>query len=137
MKNLLLLTGIILCLALASCSKEEEENEFVTILTTPVWKADSLLANGVDASGPGQLLEKFKGEAKFNRDNTGTFGRYEGTWWFTENNTQIKIRSDSLLVPLTCKIVELIPTSFKITTAVPDTANLMNEIKIRMTFKPK
>ena len=137
MKNLLLLTGIILCMVLVSCNKEEEENELVTILTTPVWVADSLLANSVDASGPGHLLEKFKGEAKFNRDNSGTFGRYEGTWWFTENYSQIKIRSDSLLVPLTCKIEELIPSSFKITTAVPDTSDLTKQVKIRMTFKPK
>ncbi|MBW6535394.1 MAG: hypothetical protein K0B11_10315 [Mariniphaga sp.] len=138
MKNLLYLAGILVCLVLANCSKDTEENEYVTILTEHVWKSDSLLANGVDASAPGQLLENFKGDARFNKDNTGTFGKYEGTWWFTENYTQIRIRSDSLKVPyLTCKIIELIPSSFKITTAVPDTANLMNEIKIRMTFKPK
>lgn len=137
MKNLLLFAGIACCLVLVTCSKEEEENEQVTILTTPVWVTDSLLANGLDAGGPGQLLEKFKGEAKFNRDNSGTFGRYNGTWWFTENDTQIKITSDSLLIPLTCKIVELIPSSFKITTAVPDTSDFTKQVKIRMTFKPK
>ncbi len=138
MKNLILLTVITVCLALANCSKDEEpENERVAILTSQVWKSDTLLANGVDASDPGQLLANFKGEAIFNKDNTGTFGVYEGTWWFTENYTQIRIRSDSLLLPLTCRIVELIPSSFKITTAVPDITNPANEIKIRMTFIPK
>ena len=138
MKNLIILTVITVCLALANCSKDEEpENERVSLLTNQVWKSDSLLANGVDAGNPGQLLAKFKGEARFNKDNTGTFGVYEGTWWFTDNYTQIRIRSDSLLLPLTCRIVELIPTSFKITTAVPDITNPANQIKIRMTFIPK
>ncbi len=138
MRKILILGGLIFSLAFANCSKETEtENEVEIILTTPVWKADSLLANGVDASGFGQLLEKFKGEAKFNKDYTGTFGKYIGTWWLSSNNTQITIKSDSLLVPLTCKIVELIPTSFKITAAVPNPADISTQVNIRMTFVPK
>ena len=107
------------------------------MLTAVVWKADSFLANGADASGPGQLLEKFKGEARFNKDYTGTFGKYSGTWWLSGNETQITIKSDSLLLPLTSNIVELIPSSFKITTAVPNPEDLSAQIKIRMTLIPK
>ena len=66
-----------------------------------------------------------------------TFGKYSGTWWLSSNNTQITIKSDSLLVPLTCKIVELIPTSFKITAAVPNPADISTQVNIRMTFVPK
>jgi hypothetical protein len=136
MKNILLLAGIVICISLSTC-KKDNDNDLFTILTTPVWRTDSLLANGEDAGNPGQLLNKFKGEAKFNADASGTFGKYSGTWWFTENRTQIVIKSDSLQLPLTCKIIELNPTSFKITTAVPDVLNPFEEIKIRMTFKPK
>lgn len=138
MNKVLILGLIIFSLVLVNCSKEEEtKNELETILTTPVWRADSLLANGVDASGFGELLEKFKGDARFNKDYTGTFGKYSGTWWLSGDNSSITIKSDSLLIPLTCRIVELVPASFKITTAVPDPTNLSTQIKIRMTFKPK
>ncbi len=138
MNKVLILGLIIFSLVLVNCSKEEEtKNELETILTTPVWRADSLLANGVDASGFGELLEKFKGDVKFNKDYTGTFGKYSGTWWLSGDNSSITIKSDSLLIPLTCRIVELVPASFKITTAVPDPTNLSTQIKIRMTFKPK
>jgi hypothetical protein len=136
MKNLLLPAVILICLALANCSKDSGPDLF-KIITTPVWKTDSLMANGIDAGGPGQLLEKFKGEAKFNKDASGYFGKYTGTWWFTENRTQIIIKTDSLALPLTCKILELMESSFKITTAVPDKLNPTAEVKIRMTFKPK
>lgn len=138
MNKVLILGLIIFSLVLVNCSKEEEtKNELETILTTPVWRADSLLANGVDASGFGELLEKFKGDARFNKDYTGTFGKYSGTWWLSGDNSSITIKSDSLLIPLTCRIVELVPASFKITTAIPDPTNLSTQIKIRMTFKPK
>jgi len=133
---MLLLAGIAVCILLSNCKKDSEDDLF-NILTTHIWKTDSLLANGVDAGNPGQLLYKFKGEAKFNADATGVFGKYNGTWWFTENRTQIIIKSDSLQLPLACKIIELNPSSFKITTAVPDVLNPIQEIKIRMTFKPK
>jgi hypothetical protein len=136
MKNLFIVLGIIAFLTFSNCSKNDE-NDLFNVITTPYWKSDSLLANGMDASGPGLLLEKFKGEAKFNKDASGVFGIYTGTWWFTENRTQIIIKTDSLALPLTCKIVELNPSSLKITTAVPDKLNPIVEIKIRMTFKPK
>jgi hypothetical protein len=136
MKNLLLFAVIAACLFLANCSKDTGNDSF-TLLTTPTWKTDSLLANGKDAGGPGQLLEKFKGEAKFKTDGTGTFGKFSGKWRFVENKTQIVIESDSLPLPLTNRIIELTEQSFKITTAVPDKNNPLVEVKIRMTFKPK
>jgi hypothetical protein len=123
-------------LALTNCSKKNEDESF-KLLTTPTWRTDSLLANGKDASQPGQLLAKFKGDAKFKDDGTGVFGIYKGTWWFTENNTQIIIETDSLPMPLTNKIVELTATSFKITTGVPDITGGTGIINIRMTFKAK
>ncbi len=134
--NLVIACGILAILFLTNCGKDDE-NDLFTIITTPSWKSDSLLANGIDASGPGMLLEKFKGEAKFKKDASGEFGIYKGTWWFTENRTQIIIKTDSLALPLTCKIIELNPSSLKITTAVPDKLNPVTEVKIRMTFKPK
>ena len=45
-----------------SCSKDTTSERF-KLLTGPVWTTESLLANGIDASGPGQILEKFKGDA--------------------------------------------------------------------------
>lgn len=137
MRNLIIATGMfILILVFSNCNKSDETDLF-EVITTASWKADTLYANGADASGPGMLLEKFKGEAKFNKDATGTFGIYKGTWWFTENRTQLVIKTDSLPLPLTCKIIELKSSSLKITTAVPDKLNPMAEVKIRMTFKPK
>ena len=132
MKNMVLLLLIMAALALSNCKKDQPDR--FDLLTGPVWNTDSLLANGVDAGNPGQLLYKFKGNARFNEDGTGTFGKYSGTWRFTENETQIIIQSDSLALPLTSKIVELTETSFKITTAVPDLTGQTSLIKIRMTF---
>ena len=119
-----------------SCGKKDDENRF-DMLTRPTWASDSLLVNGLAAGGPGQLLYKFKGNAKFNEDGTGTFGLYTGKWWFTANRTQIIINSDSLKLPLTAIIRELTLSSLKITTAVPDTAHIGSMLAIRMTFKAK
>lgn len=119
-----------------SCGKNNGDDRF-DLLTRPTWASDSLLVNGFPAGGPGQLLYKFKGNAKFNEDGTGTFGLYNGKWWFTENRTQIIINSDSLKLPLTAIIKELTSASLKITTAVPDTAHIGFMLAIRMTFKAK
>jgi hypothetical protein len=137
LKNLLLLGVIAISLVLAGCPDPDNENDLFKFLTTPMWQTDTLLANGVDASQPGQLLAKFKGDARFRNDGTGTFGIYKGTWWFTESKTQIIIKTDSLALPLTCKIVELTASSFKITTGVPDVTGQTSIINIRMTFKAK
>ena len=130
---LLIISGLVVFIA---CKKEDKSERF-RLLTGPVWVTDSLLADGVDASGPGMLLVKFKGEAEFNEDGTGTFGVYKGTWYFAYHETQIVIYSDSLLIPLVTLIKELTNTSLKITTSVPNLSNLSDTINIRMTFKAK
>ena len=135
MKNLALLLIISGCFYISSCKKDSQSESF-KLLTGPVWTSDSLLAGGVDASfQPDGMLRNFKGEAKFNEDGTGQFGIYTGTWWFSYDETQIVIATDSLPAALTNKIVELTETSLKITTSYP---NLLGVItNIRMTFKAK
>jgi hypothetical protein len=136
MKNILITFIILSSLALYSCTKEDPSERF-KLLTGPTWLTDSLLANGVDASDPGELLAKFKGEAKFNKNGTGVFGIYPGNWELAYSDTQIIISSDSIQIPLTTQIVELTTTSLKITTAYPNVFNPSDPIKIRMTFNPK
>jgi hypothetical protein len=129
---LLLISAVVILIA---CSKTERSEKF-KLLTGPTWTADSLLANGSDASGPGEVLEKFKGDAKFKDDGTGTFGSYKGEWSFNNTETQVTILTDSLAFPVVCNIVELKTSSLKITTVVPD-KNTLQPINIRMTFKSK
>jgi hypothetical protein len=119
-----------------ACTKKDETSERFKILTGQVWTTDSLLVDGEDAGGPGGLLEKMAGDAEFRRDGTGYFGKYIGTWYFENNETEITIRSDSLVFPLTSKIVELNKQSFKITTSFPTAIPGIN-MAIRITFKPK
>ncbi|GAB1419191.1 hypothetical protein MASR2M12_19560 [Bacteroidales bacterium] len=119
-----------------SCHKLEEDDRF-ELLTTPIWQSDSLLVNGLEAGGPGQILEKFNGTAKFNRDATGYFGQYTGSWRFADDRNQIIITPDSLPIPLTTLIQEITPASLKITTAYPNQTNPSETMKIRMTFVPK
>lgn len=114
-----------------ACRKDEPSQRF-KYLTTPVWESDSLLANGVDASGEGQSLANFKGDAKFNTDGTGYFGVFTGKWRFARNETQIVIYDTELGLPLTTNIVELTSVSLKITTTSP-----INQDAIRMTFNAK
>lgn len=135
MKNaaLILITGFII---LAACKKESESERF-TLLTAHKWVSDSLLAEGIDASKPGQMLEKFKGEAEFRKDGTGNFGKYTGTWAFAYAETRLVIDSDSLQVPLTVNIVELVSSSLKVTTSFANPLDLTNPFDIRMTFKAK
>jgi hypothetical protein len=137
MKKLSLIFLIAASLFVFACSKTEKSEKF-KLLTAHVWMADSLLANKLDASKPGGLLEKFKGNAEFKDDGTGTFGSYIGEWIFNKAETEITILSDSLpnKLPITCDIVELKTTSLKITTVVPD-KNTLEPINIRMTFKSK
>lgn len=120
-----------------SCEKDDDESDNFRMLTDPVWISDSLLVNGADAGGPAGLLGNFRGDAKFNKDGTGYFGKYTGTWKFAFNETQLIISTDSLPIPLTTRIAELSSTSLKITTTFPDPVNISQPYKIRMTFKPK
>ncbi len=138
MKNTAYLTFFFVFLfAFSQCDKESGPSERFKLLTTPTWESDSLLVDGVDASGPGELLENFKGDAKFNTDGTGYFGIYEGTWRFAMNETELVIESTSLNFPLSTRIAELSITSLKITTSYPNVANPEEDIQIRMTFNAK
>jgi len=135
MKNIALLLFITGCLFAASCKKSDSER--FKFLTGPVWVTDSLMANGQNAAGPGQLLEGFKGEAKFNEDGTGSFGHYKGTWSFSSSETQLVIKSDSIAIPVIADIRELTISSLKLTTVLPNKQDFLNPYKIRMTFKAK
>jgi hypothetical protein len=133
MKKTLLLIMLVLAVIALSCNKEKTSERF-TLLTSHMWTSDSLLADGVDASDPGELLEKFKGDVVFNEDGSGTFGQYTGTWMFVDNETNLAISSPELTFILTTHIVELTKTSLKVTFAYPTLEGTKN---IRMTFKPK
>ena len=145
MKNIWLILLIGLSLSLANCSKEDEpeqeETDRFELLTGAVWLSDSLTINGQDASGEGQLLNKFKGEVRFNKDGSGNFGTYNGTWRFPDNTRkQLLIESDSLPLnlPLTLQIAELTAKSLKVSTQFPDfSGSGTGTLKIRMTFKAK
>jgi hypothetical protein len=130
----LIISGI--CLLFACIKEDTGNSERFNLLTTPLWNSDSLLANDEDASGPGELLEKFAGEAKFYEDGSGYFGQYTGNWQLINNDENITIFSDSLLIPVTCYIEELTESDFKIITSFP-VANEPQPVDIRITFKPK
>ena len=136
MKNLALLLILSGCILAFSCKKDSESEKF-KLLTGPAWASDSLLANGVDASGPLGMLANFKGEVKFKTDGTGNFGIYTGTWRFAYDETQVVITTDSLPLPLTTRIAELTKISLKITTTYPNPVNPLASVNIRMTFKAK
>jgi hypothetical protein len=136
MKKLSLLLVIIAGLLVFSCGKDKKSERFI-LLTTPVWTTDSLLADGQDASKPGQVLAKFKGDAKFKEDGTGYFGIYKGDWRFNPAETQLTIVTDSLVFPIIADIKMLTTDSLKITTTVPDKNNPLISIAIRMVFISK
>lgn len=121
-----------------TCCKKDDENKSVNylLLTSHPWQSDNLLADGVEAGGPGELLHGFSGETRFYDDGTGYIGDYNGTWSFHSNETQLLIDSDSLPVVITVFIEELTEESLKITTQFPDRSNLLEKIDIRMTFVP-
>lgn len=135
MKNVALLLIITGCFFVFSC--KEKESERFSLLTDPIWVADSLIANGVDAGGPGGILYKFLGDAKFEKDGTGYFGKYTGTWRFNTDETELVISSDSIPLPVSADIKELTSVSLKLTTVMPNPDNLTQTYNIRMTFKPK
>lgn len=135
MKKLSFLLIIAAGLLVAACS--EKKSERFILLTTPIWRSDSLLADGVNASGAGQLLAKFVGDAKFKEDGTGYFGQYKGEWMLSVDENFLTITSDSLQIPIVAKINLLTSSDFKITTTVPNPLNLADPYDIRMTFKAK
>lgn len=132
MKRTLLFLLTVLVVFTLSCNKEKPSERF-TLLTSHVWTSVSLLADGVDASGPGQILEKFKGDVTFNEDGTGTFGQYTGTWVFVDNEASIAIDSPDLDITITTFIEELTAASLKVTFTYPG----VTLINVRMTFRPK
>ena len=132
MKKLLPLFTLLLIIIASSCDKDKASDRF-TLLTSHAWTSDSLLANGVDASDPGEMLALFKGDAMFNKDGTGTFGQYSGTWMFTDSETNLAITSPDLPFTLTTHIAELTSVSLKVTFSYPG----QPPTNIRMTFKPK
>ncbi|TVQ94677.1 MAG: hypothetical protein EA393_00565, partial [Bacteroidetes bacterium] len=115
----------------------DDESDRFRYLTTPIWLSDSLLVNGEDGSIPGGFLEDFKGEVDFREDGTGTFGVYEGTWRFQQNETELLIRSDSLPLPLNAKIEELVANSLKISANFPNPYDPTDPLRLRLTFVPK
>jgi hypothetical protein len=131
MKNSGLILLVFSSLFIISCSKDDDDvSERVALLTSTIWEPVSLLVNGADASGPGQLLADFNGDVNFNEDGTGSFGEYDGTWTFAANETQIIITTEALDFPITALIEELTSNSLIITTS------LLNQ-DIRMTFRAK
>jgi hypothetical protein len=137
MKNLLILLILTAVSVIFSCKKEDDEPILTPyeLLTTRIWASDSLLANGEDASGPGQMLETFRGNAIFNTDGTGVLGNYDATWTLSVDNTEITILTVDPPMEIITVIRELTKESLKITTAVPDPNNPNEFIEIRMTFK--
>lgn len=135
MRNFLILLILSGCFVISSC--KEKDSERFSFLTGVTWVTDSLIANGQDASEPGQLLADFKGEAKFNEDGTGSFGNYTGEWNFSSSETQLVIKSNSLAIPVIADIKELTSVSLKLTAVLPNQQDLMNPHRIRMTFKAK
>ena len=135
MKKIFFLVTITCCILMFSCKKDSDRFE---LLTEPVWVAVSLIANGVDATGPGGLLEGFVGDAKFNTDGTGTFGTYTGTWEFNVTEEKLILTTPSLPITITLNILELTSTSLKLEGSVPDLQNLTGPlIEIQMTVAPK
>lgn len=123
-------------LAIVSCDKDDDGvSDRFRFLTSAEWESDSLLVNGVDAGGAGQMLENFKGTARFNEDGTGSFGGITGTWAFSQDETELIINTAELPFALTTKIVELTAGSLKITADFPNPLNPVDQLKIRMTFK--
>ncbi|MEN8122377.1 MAG: hypothetical protein ABFS35_18675 [Bacteroidota bacterium] len=129
---------LIIAVAFFACPNHEDvPSERFNLLTNHIWVNDSLLADGVEAGGPGETLEAFNGDTKFDVDGTGYIGTFTGDWGFNKNETQITIFSDDLLIPVTVNVVELTTSSFKITTNFPSQSSPGVYIDVRMTFKPK
>lgn len=136
MRNILPVLVILSVIVIFSCDTKEEAPVLTPyeMLTTRIWLSDSLLANGQEAGGEGQLLEKFNGEAEFRTDGTGTFGEFTGSWNLSADNKEITIQTDSMPAFVT-QVVELSLVSLKITT--PFEIMPGEVINIRMTFKKK
>ena len=136
MKKHAILFCITTILLIIACSKEPK-SERLRLLTTPVWASDSILANGAEPAGTWVFLKRFSGEAKFNEDGTGYFGKFKGQWRMNQDETEITIITDSLPLPIITDIVLLTARDLKIATSVTNPLNPTESADIRMTFKAK
>ncbi|NOZ34078.1 MAG: hypothetical protein GXO80_02135 [Chlorobi bacterium] len=137
-KKVLFLVLVLVTSVYISCKKEVTNSDNLNLLTSHIWTADSLLADGNDASGQNGLLEMFKGDTKFNEDGTGYVGDITGTWKFSnDEETALTITSDSLVIPVTANIAELTAQSLKLTTRFPLPTTPVTTADVRMTFIPK
>jgi len=136
-KTVLFFVFISVVYVFVSCKKDTVPSDNLNLLTSHIWAADSLLADGVDEGGAGGMLEMFKGDTKFNEDGTGYVGDITGTWIFTNEETAIQITSDSLALPVSTNIAELTDQSLKLTTVFPKQTNPITYADVRMTFVPK
>lgn len=136
MRNIIGLSLITAYLLLSGCNKDDESERF-KLLTTPVWTSESILANGVEPAGSWIFLKQFSGDAKFNKDGTGSFGSYTGQWRFNEDETEITIITTAVPLPIITDIVELTSKSLKITTTVNNPLNPLESADVSMTFKAK
>ena len=135
-KSVLFFVVIAIAFVFVSCDKEVTTDN-LNLLTSHIWTADSLLADGIEEGGEGGMLEMFNGDTKFNEDGTGYVGEIVGIWQFSDNETAIAISSDSLPFPITTHIVELTAQSLKLTTSFPIQESPPVFADVRMTFKPK
>mgnify|MGYP004702466237 CR=1 FL=1 len=136
-KKILFLLIAIFSVAILTVGCEDEKDTPFTLLTGPVWVSDSLLVNGIDASGPGQVLANFKGEARFLKDGTGLFANFTGTWRFAQNDTQLILTSPDYPVPITTIIEELSRSNLRISTELPHPLLPGTIMRVRMTFKSR
>ena len=135
-KSVLFFVVIAIAFVFVSCDKEVTTDN-LNLLTSHIWTADSLLADGIEEGGEGGMLEMFNGDTKFNEDGTGYVGEIVGIWQFSDNETAIAISSDSLPFPITTHIVELTAQSLKLTTSFPIEESPPVFADVRMTFIPK
>lgn len=120
------------------CEKgEETKSKNLILLTGTIWTSQTLEANGVDASAPGEFLEDFVGDAIFNENGSGTLGSLTGSWRFASNETQIIITADELTIPVTMNIIELSETRIELETSVPNPSNPLELVDIKMVYVPK
>lgn len=126
-----------ICFSACEKEKENEQSSGTNLLTSHVWISDSLLADGNEAGGQGDILYGFSGETKFNEDGTGYVGIYEGTWDLSKDGAVLTIDSDSLPAVVSAVVKELTESSLKITTTFPSQTLPIHLYQIRMTFIPK
>ena len=136
MKDRIFLFCITACMILFSCSKKDKSERFI-LLTTPVWTTESIVATGTDTTGIGVLIKQLEGDAKFNEDGSGSFGSFTGQWWFNPDETNITIKTQSLIVAIVADIIQITAQSLKLSTPVTLPTHPSDPINLLITFKAK